>query len=247
MSKTIDRRLIFTTVLMSCFFSIGFAQNSSLISGQLGIGAGLKARGYGLKLDKGLHRFNNTELFSQLDVYSLKHPREVKIINQGAQNPSQYVFGKLYHTGIIRMSVGISRLIFPRQQTRGVGLAIRCAAGPVFAIKRPVYLDVMSFGSTDQTPNIETIKYSEHTNVNQSEIVGYSRHQSGWNDLEYASGVQNTMSVDIHWGSYDNTLKHVELGLMTEFFPSGLRIMAFGENPKIYSAPFITFCWSFNP
>lgn len=215
--------------------------------GNMGFGLSLKSNGVGLTAMHGqaLQR-PYTQRLLILDIVSTKHQREVKIVNQGAQNPSAYVFGKLYHTMFTRAGYGYGKALIHRSASNKLGVEVMALVGPTLAARRPVYLDVMSFRINDQVAIINSERYNPEIHMNQNNIVGYSRRSKGWKAINYTAGIGFRPALNFYWGNYNQTFKQVHLGAMIDYFPSGLEIMAFGENPNVYFSPYLSFLWSFN-
>lgn len=228
----------------------GLAQWNSQFSNAKGIGLGLtlKGNGFGLAFQKNsvTKEFNLQRTFS-IDLVTSKHPREFKIVNQGgAPNPTPYVYGKIYHTAFTRLGYGYRKTLIMPTQNNTLGIDLMVVAGPTVGVQRPVYLDIMTFEMNDQVATIRSQKFMDNVNIQQDDIVGYSRASKGWNEMKYTPGVGIKPSINIYWGSFETSVKQLNIGTMIDFFPSGIQVMAFGENPKTYTKPYLSFLWSFN-
>jgi len=252
MNRHINLRKILFVLGILVFINPQFsrAQWNNQFSNTKGIGLGLtlKGNGFGLAFQKNsiTRAFNLQRTFS-IDLVTAKHSREFKIVNQGgAQNPAPYVYGKIYHTAFARFGYGYRKTLIKPTQSNTLGIDLMVVTGPTIGIQRPVYLDIMTFEMNDQVATIRSQKFIDDVNIKQDDIVGYSRASKGWNELKYTIGVGLKPSINIYWGSFETTVKQLNIGTMIDYFPSGIRMMSFGENPNTYAKPYLSFLWSFS-
>jgi hypothetical protein len=239
--------LLMALIALSCKPADAQEVLGSRAPANLGVGLTLKSNGYGLFIQAGkATQYNHIQRLLSVDIVTAKHQREVKIMNQGAQNPSPYVFGKLYHSMFARAAFGYGKSVIHRSQTNKLGVELLALIGPTLSIQRPVYLDIMSFGINDQIAIINSELYNPDVHKNQNNIVGYSRKSKDLKTLKYTAGIGFKPAINFYWGNYSQSVKQLHLGMMIDYFPTGLEIMAFGENPNVYFSPYLTFVWSFN-
>lgn len=215
--------------------------------GNWGFGMTLKSNGFGGLMEFGIPtKYPQLQKRMSLDFGTVKHQREIKVVNQGAQNPSPFVYGKLFHNFMLRGAFGFGKSVVPRSPSNHIGVELMALIGPTLVIQRPVYLDIMRFKINDSAPIINSEKYDPNQHTNQNNMVGYSRDKDGWDELAYRPGIGFKPAVKFYWGNYDRTMKQLQAGVMIDYFPGGFPIMAFGENPATYASPFLSFSWSFN-
>lgn len=179
----------------------------------------------------------------QLDLVTHRHPREIKIINPSVQNPRAYVFGKLYHTAVLRFDWGIERELVRRTDWNRLGLTGRGQVGPVFGIQRPVYLSIYKPGANDMIGLIRSERYDPDVHNSQDNILGYSEKRKGWDELEYKPGVNAQLSLDLQWTSDNGGYKSLRVGGVADYFPGGLPIMAFTDNKNLSLTLFLSLIW----
>ncbi|MCB9247004.1 MAG: hypothetical protein H6606_11320 [Flavobacteriales bacterium] len=179
----------------------------------------------------------------QLDLVTHRHPREIKIINPSVQNPRAYVFGKLYHTALLRLDWGIERELVRRNDWNRLGLTGRLQAGPTFGIQRPVYLSIYRPGVNDMIGIIRSERYDPDVHTSQDNILGYSDKRNGWDELEYHAGMNAQISFDLQWTGDNGGFKSLRIGGAADYFPGGLPIMALTENPDLSLTLFLSLIW----
>ncbi|MCB9241638.1 MAG: hypothetical protein H6608_10920 [Flavobacteriales bacterium] len=244
------RRLIFFFALTVTYFlgmSVASAQWNRVTPGkQWGVGMVLRTTGVGLTFNQE-YKLNQKgrRMLAYAELVTVKHPSEIKIVNQGAQSPTPYVYGKLYHTFMSRLGVGMNQSVISRTASNAIGFSVEGYAGLSVASLRPVYLDVMTYQANDKTPIIRSQRYDPATHTNQADIVGYSRQEKGWSEIENRLGGNLTLAARLDWGR-SHIGKQVGVGVMVDYFPSDLPIMATSPNANLFATPFVRFMWYFS-
>lgn len=211
---------------------------------EIGFGFLLKTNGVGASFSRSVYKTDHLAQYFYADFVSHKHIKESKVVNHKAENKMPYVFGKQYHTAITRTAFGFSkplvRPIFPN----GLSIDVQAGVGLSVATQRPVYLRVQTVANDQST--IEIVKYSPQNVPTAQEIIGYARNGEGWDELIYKPGVLFKMETSFTWNDYDQLAKRVHVGASVDYFPKGLSIMAFGENPRLTPTFYAGIMWVIN-
>jgi len=211
---------------------------------ELGFGGLLKTNGVGLSFTRTVNKSDKIANYFYSDFVSHKHIKESKVVNHKAENKMPYVFGKQFHTAIARTAFGFSkplvRPIFPN----GLSIDIQGGIGLSMACQRPVYLRVQTVANDQST--IEIVKYSSTSVSSAQEIIGYAKNGEGWDELIYKPGVLLKMETSFTWNDFDQLAKRIHIGASVDYFPKGLSIMSFGENPRITPTFFVGIMWVVN-
>ncbi len=181
--------------------------------------------------------------FLQADLVTHKHSRELKIVNQSIQNPRPYVYGKLYRTAFLRFNTGLEYPLIERNDWNRLGLNATAMVGVDFGLQRPVYLDVYYRASNKNIEDIRSERYDPEIHTFQEGIIGYSDRKRGWNDMDYRVGVNAQVAFDLQWTGDNGGYKSLRIGGVVDYFPGGLPIMAFAENPRAPMTLFLGFLW----
>lgn len=213
-------------------------------SSNIGFGATIRSNGFGLAFQKEVGYANrSTARYYYADFVTHKHNKESKIVNHQVENKMPYVFGKLNHTALGRLGVGVSRSLVNKSDFNNVGIRFQAALGMSLGIQRPVYLRVEEFEGDIQI--IQNVRYSPTAVPDSKKVIGYARNGDGWDQLSYKPGILAKANVSINWQEYSRSSKQINLGATIDYFPGGLPIMAFTHNPKVYPTFFLGFMWVF--
>lgn len=224
-----------------------FLCGSNLISGaQTSItkgyylGASMKNNGWGLNYEYQTNFRAGIKTSWEVEFNTLKHSKEVNVVNPNARNPRTYVYGKLNKVGLIKIQKGLIKQVTDFNSNQHIHLSLGISGGLTIAALKPVYLDIYHSNSTNDGLVIAE-RYNPAEHVDQFDILGNSKSKYGWNELSFKWGMQVKPSVNLHWGGLTGTSKILKVGLMGEYFPSGLPIMAKTDNPKFYFSLFTSF------
>lgn len=234
------RNSIICLLMMFCFVLLSSAQNEWV--NELSGGFSLYNNGWGGGLERRVS-LKNHSVIAELDFTTYRHGKEVNIVNQNARNPRTYVFGKLNHVGIFRLQSGVEKHLTDFGDREHIHLGVSLLAGAGLAVLKPVYLDVYYPGSsTDGLVLPERYNPSKH--INQADILGYSARKYGWDELSARPVVQIKGSMNLYWGGVTSTEKIMKAGAAVSWFPAGIPIMAFTQNPEVGIAFFLSFYFS---
>jgi len=179
----------------------------------------------------------------QFDLVTHKHSRELKIVNQSIQNPRPYVFGKLYRTAIARANIGLEHPLIKRNDWNRLGMNANIMVGANLGMLRPVYLDIYYRRNNDVGDDIRSERYDPELHTYQEGIIGYSDKKRGWSDMEYRMGLNAQLAFDLQWTGDNGGYKALRIGGVLDYFPGGLPVMAFAENPSAPMTLFLAFIW----
>jgi hypothetical protein len=214
-----------------------FSQQPGLEKSHFG---GFVLRNNGIGLIYTNYRFQNSKFnrIVESEIVNHRHPKEVKIINTVARDPSPYVYGKLNKIAVLRLNVGINKALSEMDENGNTGLSFSITSGVAAAILKPVFLDIYH-PSIKGDGIVLSERYNPENQINQQDIIGYSNSRFGWNLLTYSPAINLKTSLDIKWGNFSNSVKLIRIGTQIEFFPFGLKVMANTSNPKTYFYGFL--------
>jgi hypothetical protein len=237
-------KLLLGVLVICSTISIAQTQASDHWQKSYGIGVKVKSNGIGLAYQQQFHKSQHLSRFVYADFGSFKHTNESKIVNHKAENKMPFVYGKLFHTARCRALYGVSmRLIQPRKYNH-VAVDIQGSGGIAIGIQRPVYLRIETIENDQKT--VKNVKYSRQNVADAEPIIGYSKNGEGWKELEYRPGASSLINVSFTWNEFTQVSKRVNIGASMDYYPGGLPIMAFGQNPKLNATFFVGFMWVIN-
>jgi hypothetical protein len=182
--------------------------------------------GMGLNFRKGVNKtFFNSRIF-EIEGVSMKHPKQVRVVNPYYYNAKSYVYGKLNHVYILRVGYGFKKMLNRKPYWGGVELRLLYMGGLSLAIAKPVYLYFWDPTLTF----IKEEKYNPNNPFHSSEyIYGRAPFIDGFGELKVYPGVYAKAGLNFEFGALNSKIRALEAGAVFEYFPIAIPIMA--ENP----------------
>lgn len=222
---------IFLSVL---FCQISFAQSTtqSIASGndpnvlyrnEASFGIFAHSRGFGINYMRSKHVTATRKKLLEIEAITLKHPKEVKVSNQ-ADNSKRFVYGKLNSVFALRGGVGYQTTIYKKADRKSVEIRTAYFLGGNLSFAKPSYVLVYrqsNFGTKYQ----ESVKYDPNTLTIDS-ITGKGPWVDGLGQLSVYPGVYAKANLSFEYGSYSNKVKAIETGVILDYYPKALPMMA---------------------
>lgn len=182
--------------------------------------------GLGLNFRKGVNKtFFNSRIF-EIEGVSMKHPKQVRVVNPYYYNAKSYVLGKLNHVYILRVGYGFKKMLNRKPYWGGVELRVLYMGGVSLAVAKPVYLYFWDATLT----YIKEEKYNPSNPFHSSEyIYGRAPFIDGFGELKFYPGVYAKAGLNFEFGALNSKIRALEAGAVFEYFPLAIPIMA--ENP----------------
>ncbi len=105
-------------------------------------GAVIHSSGWGLNYRRGKHITGYKKRILELELVTLKHPKEIKIEVPDIGTKG-YFYGKQFSVLFLRGGYGYHKIITGKSDRRGVELRLVTLVGPVVALAKPVYLNIL--------------------------------------------------------------------------------------------------------
>jgi hypothetical protein len=187
-------------------------------------------RGYGILLRPGKHVTAKTRSFYEIDLQTLKHPKETK--SQGdSDDKRRYVFGKLNSVFLLRASLGLQKVLFDKADIKAVQVRYSYSIGPVFAFAKPYYLQIRKNSNTRE---IDYIKFeAENFPPDSGNIIGRGGYAKGFSEMKIYPGVCAKFNLSFEYAPYTNLIRAIETGISVEYFPKALPLMAYNPAENI--------------
>jgi hypothetical protein len=205
----------------------------------------LHSNGWGIGLQYLANRNVNRNLIVNLDITTLKHPKETKVINPGYDGAKPYIFGKINSIIALRPGIGGQFIIADKENPIGIRINTNIIAGVNVALLKPVYLEILH--NTDPlTPWSEkkTERYDPKHNANQNNqgnIYGGASYFRGFSDISTQLGAFGKLGLNFEWNDFESNYKFLEVGVIVDAFPERLPIFAYIENKYIFTNLYLNF------
>ncbi len=181
-------------------------------------------RGVGFLFRQGKHITAKSRSFYEIDIQSLKHPKEVKVAGT-AESRKRFVYGKLNSVFLLRGSLGMQKVIFSKADNKAVEVRFSYSAGPTFAFAKPYYYQLPnSYKNADAVE----VRFNNES-FTQDSVVGKGRFSTGLSETKIYPGINAKFNLSFEYANYTNLIRAIETGITVDFFPKGLPIMA--RNP----------------
>ena len=212
---------------------------------QYSYGLMFQSKGWGVTFDY-TQKMGKHHRVYDFDFVSLKHPKEVRIINGNYDSPPAYVFGKLNKAYALRAGYGTKNYVGIKSNKTNIQLFGQLIGGPVIGFIKPVYLQIIKerTNSAGQTETIvENERYNPEIHTNQAAIYGESSFGNGLGQMSFKAGVFAKAAFGFEWGTYADEVRTLTFGVTVDAFTGKLPIMSKVENNAIFSTFFISFAY----
>jgi hypothetical protein len=186
-------------------------------------------RGFGVMFRQGKHVTSRTKSFYDIDMQTLRHPKEMKIPGD-AESRKRFVYGKINSVLLLHGAVGFQNVLFHKGDHKAVEVRYSYSIGPTLAFAKPYYVQIYKHGPTNGKRDMLMVRFdSENFSPDSSRIVGRAPFSHGISELAIYPGVNGRFNLSFEYAPYTNLIRAIETGLSLDYFPRALPIMA--RNP----------------
>jgi hypothetical protein len=239
--------LIFLLLLNICFSVNSFSQQAAIDGSHLQYkkfstnNFFVNNRGFGLGFRKGKHTRGIYDFYRELEFTTFRNPKETRVQFSNSRNGRRVVYGKLNNVMITRLGVGLHRQLYAKEVPNAIQLNWVAYAGLTVPIMKPVFLEVRVKNRND-LEIIEDQRYDPdiHT-VGNSNVVGKARYFRGIGLTKVAVGGYAKAGVQADFASADDRINVIETGLILDFVPQGIPLMAFNNKERILLSIYLSY------
>lgn len=200
----------------------------------------LHSNGWGINLRRGKHKTAKLKRMLELDIVSMKHPKEFKSVNPYFENSKGFIYGKMNTFTIGRIGYGGQWVLVHRQDRRGGGVEIRAHiyGGISLGFAKPVYLEILVPTNVPFEFSLSTEKYDpdEHYIDN---IYGKAPFTKGLDELKVYPGLYVKTGLSFEYASRQDNIKAIEAGIVVDAYYKKVPIMAFADNYPYFVSLYI--------
>jgi hypothetical protein len=194
--------------------------------------------GFGLNLRIGRNKtYFNTRII-QIEVVSMKHPKQIRVINPYYYNSKSYVYGKMNQVYMLRAGYGFKKLLNRKPYWGGVELRLFYLGGVSLAFAKPIYLYFW-----DETYSfIQEERYDPDNFYHSSEyIYGRAPFVSGLGQIKVYPGIFAQAGLNFEFGVQNSKIRALEGGVTLEYFPQAIPIMAYNPAQNFFPTVYLNF------
>ncbi len=181
-----------------------------------------------------------------IDLSSIRHPKEKDIINTRMGNTRPYIFNKINRVYNLRLLGGLQYKFADRNTKNSVGIAAFAGVGPAITFIKPVFLDIQIIDPNAPNTLINVSRRYEPEKFQHSQIVGNSSYLTGINETKLGVGLSFKCGVEFNWGSFSSEYKSLELGIVVDCLTARPEIIYKEKNKMFYSGFYLSFAFGKN-
>jgi hypothetical protein len=203
-------------------------------------GVTIHVLGMGANFRKGINKtYFNSRIF-EVEVVSMKHPKQIRVINPYYYNAKSYVYGKLNHVYMLRAGYGFKKLMNRKPYWGGIELRVLYMGGISIAFAKPVYLYFFDYNANIVKKQPE--KYNpDNPFHNEDYIFGRAPFSYGLGEIKIYPGMFVKAALNFEFGALNSKIRALEVGGVVEYFPIAIPIMAYNPAQNFFLTFYLNF------
>jgi hypothetical protein len=175
----------------------------------------------------------------EIDLGTLKHPKEYKITNPYTTGTGTYVFGKLNSVIYLRGGIGFQHEIYKKADLGGVAIRYFYSFGPVLALYKPIYYRVLyPLSLTEFEIREEKFDITIHQ---PSDIYSKASFFKGIDETKVLPGLYAKGGFNFEYSKQDKVIHAIEAGVQINAFLKSIPIMASPDNKAVFFSLFVSY------
>ncbi len=167
----------------------------------------------------------------QVEIFSLKHPKEIKITNSYYSGNS-FVFGKINNFYEIKAQWGQQTEIYRKNDANGISIKYFYTIGPTIGLLKPVYYEVYYSTGVLWSGYTKVEKFTSA--IHQTSIYGKASFFEGIKEVSLIPGASAKFGFNFEYSKQDKSINALEVGVGMDIFPRNIPIMAVESNQFFY-------------
>lgn len=209
-------------------------------------GLNIHSAGFGITFRRGWHMTGYKKKLMEFDLVSVRHPKQYKQPNPYYPDSRPFFYGKLNFVYLLRGGVGRQNILFSKTERSGVEVRYNLCAGLDLGITKPVYLEILVDDPYDSLAKvIDTRKYDPNDPEQQAveNIYGPGPYFNGLGNLKVYPGVYGKFALSFEYAGWQQKVTAIEAGVVLDYFPKAIPIMAYTKNENMYVNFYISLLW----
>ncbi len=184
------------------------------------------SRGFGVNYMRSKHVTGTRKRLLEIEALNMKHPKEIKVSNS-IDNSKKFIYGKLNNILLFRGGVGYQTTLFKRSDRKSVEIRTSYYLGGNLTFAKPNYVLVYRKNSNEVSFQ-ESVRYDPEVHTIDS-ISGRGPLVDGLSEMKIYPGAYAKINLSFEYAPYSNKVKAIETGIILDYYPKALPIMA--KNP----------------
>lgn len=214
--------------------------NQVLLRKKFSAGIVLHNLGIGAQFRKGKNITYFKSFFWEVQLVSMKSPKQIRTINPYYSDARSFVYGKLNHVYILRGGIGFDRMLNRKPAFGGVEIRYLYSGGFSLGVAKPIYLYIIHDSGDGITAELIAERYDPDKHFLDN-IYGRAPFVKGMNETRAYPGIYGKFGLDFEFGVYNSRIKAVEFGAIVDLYPVGIPIMAFQEPRNFFLTLYLSF------
>ncbi len=141
----------------------------------------------------------------------------------------------------MRPGYGYQKVLYEKQDRKGVEIKLLTIFGPSLGFAKPVYLEIL-LPIDPLVSNLQTAKYDPtiHTLDN---IYGRAGFFKGLGESKIYPGGFFKLGLNFEYANLDDDIKSIEVGAVVDAYPKIVPIMATAKNQQVFLQFYINFLY----
>lgn len=204
--------------------------------------ATLHTRGFGVGYKSGKIRDIYKTTNWDFEASYIRSEKQIKLVN--LYGVSSFVYGKLNNMLVFRGGYEVERRIYGKPYWGGVELRWLYGAGASLALLKPYYYTVWVANDPAYGPNEQTMDYQTFDQNSQwISIVGKAPFKYGLTEIKPRPGIYAKGGMSFEIGASRTRAQSIEVGVMAEYFPQGVDLMAFNPTEYVFITLYLSYNW----
>lgn len=203
---------------------------------------GHTASGFGIAYRRGQHVTGKRKRMFEVEGQNFKHPKEAKIVNPYYENAKGFVYGKLNSVLLLRGGVGLQNVLYEKSDKKSVEIRYSYFLGATLAFAKPVYLEIIKPTNDPLVSTIATEKYDPSVHHLEN-IYGKSSFFTGIDKTKIYPAGYAKFALSFEYADRYNSIKAIETGVVADFYPKAIPMMAYNANQNIYVMAYLKLIW----
>ena len=206
------------------------------------VGLNLHSAGWGIQARRCWNITGYKKLMIEADYIGLKHPKEIKTVNQTFDNARSYVYGKKNSFTILRGGIGRQRTLYSKAEKNGIEIRLVYSGGLSLGILRPVFLNILEPTTNTGEFIVVTEQYDPNEHFTDN-IYGRAPFTEGLDRIFFRPGAYAKLGFNFEYAPIFDDVKSLEIGMAIDGYPQEIPIMAFTENKQFFLTFYLTFMY----
>jgi len=201
-------------------------------------GAKLINDGYGVFFELGRASSVKKSILYQLEISERKNVKEDKQSNPFA-NTIPFIYGKQNFFYPVKLGVQQQILLGNKSNKNGVSITGNYGGGLSLAMLRPYYIQV------EKGNDLVFVKYNspDSSLFLNGPFVGGPTFGKGWSDITVTPGLYAKTSVRFDYGSYNEIVSAVEVGMTGELYSKKIPILLRVPQKQFFFSAYVAICF----